>query len=279
MRGFTQSARQRKREAAERGEIPQPPRMWSFREGLQLLIDRLTDGSGAQIIKDVGIGSIGRDPNSDPVKPQWIVRGDGSDHWRADAVILACPAHEQATIVADLDSLLAQIIGTIPYNAIAVVGLGFRVSDCPGNLAGFGYIAPQATKGDVLGVQWCSSIFPDRAPSGLVLWRALCGGWHRRDVLNWTDDELARAVLKELQIAMKVSGEPVFRHIVRWPNAIPQYTLGHLDRVAKIEDQLRLHPGLFVAGNAYRGVAINDCTEQAELVAERVAEYLEPVAR
>jgi oxygen-dependent protoporphyrinogen oxidase len=273
MKGFTEAARQRRNEATQRGEMPQPPRMWSFHEGLQVLIDRLSDFASAKIFKGVSIRSIGINPDTNPAKPSWTIHGEGNDQWSADAVVLACPAYQQAAIVGDLDPIMARSMESIPYNVIAVVALGFPQANCPGNLDGFGYIAPQATKGDVLGVQWCSSIFPARAPDGMVLWRALCGGWHRRDVMNWSDNELTRAVLRELRHAMKVRGEPVFRYIVRWPNAIPQYTLGHLDRVAAIEERVKRHPGLFVAGNAYHGVAMNDCTEQAELVAGQVAQY------
>ena len=126
----------------------------------------------------------------------------------------------------------------------------------------------------MLGVQWCSSIFPDRAPPGMVLWRALCGGWHRADMVDWPDDRLVDAVRAELRLAMGVTAAPVFVHVVRWPSAIPQYHVGHLDRVRRIEARAATHPGLFVGGNAYHGVAMNDCTEQANVLADRVAGYI-----
>ena len=138
---------------------------------------------------------------------------------------------------------------------------------------GFGYIAPQNTRRDVLGVQWCSSIFPERAPDGMVLWRALCGGWHRAEILDWPDERLVEAVRAELRLAMGVTSAPAFVHIVRWPAAIPQYHVGHLDRVRRIEARVAALPGLFVGGNAYHGVAMNDCTEQAVILADRIAGY------
>ena len=150
-------------------------------------------------------------------------------------MVLACPAYEQAAILDRLDPKLAEDVGGIAYNRVAVVALGYRQSDCPWSPDGFGYIAPQNTRRDVLGVQWCSSIFPDRAPPGFVLWRALCGGVNRVDVADWDDDTLAKAVHAEMKLAMGVRGEPVFRRIVRWPRAIPQYNVGHLARVARIE--------------------------------------------
>jgi oxygen-dependent protoporphyrinogen oxidase len=108
----------------------------------------------------------------------------------------------------------------------------------------------------------------------MVLWRALCGGWHRPEMTDWPDDRLVGAVRSELRLAMGVTAEPVFVQIVRWPNAIPQYHVGHIDRVWRIEARAADHPGLFLGGNAYHGVAMNDCTEQAAVLAGRVAGYV-----
>ena len=102
----------------------------------------------------------------------------------------------------------------------------------------------------------------------------MCGGWHRSEIVDWDDAKLLRAVRSELQLAMGISAEPAFTEIVRWDKAIPQYHIGHLERVKRIEDRLAELPGLFVGGNAYRGVALNDCTEQAILLARKVSDYL-----
>jgi oxygen-dependent protoporphyrinogen oxidase len=268
MRGFTAARRKRRKEAAARGEKPQPPRLWSFREGLQLLVDGLRGRLGDAITTGVEVRRVERVGNS------WRVYCQGQDVWDADAVVLTAHAHEQAAMVEAFDSALAFEMWHIPYNRIAVVALAFREADVPKRRDGFGYIAPQNTRRDVLGVQWCSSIFPDRAPPGLVLWRALCGGWHRGDMIDWPDDRLVEAVRSELRLAMGVTAAPAFVHVVRWPAAIPQYVLGHLDRVRRIEELAGKHAGLFVGGNAYHGVAMNDCTEQAVVLAERVAGWL-----
>ncbi len=188
--------------------------------------------------------------------------------------MLACPAYRQAALLADQDADLAERIGGIPYNRVAVVALGYRREQVPHGLDGFGYLSGQRTGRDVLGVQWCSSIYPDRAPAGTVLLRAMCGGWRRGEIVDWPDDRLLRAVRDELARTIGVRTPPVFHHIVRWSRAIPQYLVGHLERITWIEQRLARHPGLFVVGNAYRGVAINDCVEQAGILAERVAASL-----
>jgi oxygen-dependent protoporphyrinogen oxidase len=244
--------------------------MWSFREGLRVLVDALADALGPVVRTGVAVRAVYPSAGVGG----WTVLGDGRDTWAADAVVLAAPAYEQAAIVADLDPALADDLAAIPYNRVAVVAIGYREADCPVKPDGFGYIAPQRTRRDVLGVQWCSSIFPDRAPAGFVLWRALCGGVNRADVFDLPDEELVRRVHAEMRLAMGVTGDPAFVKVVRWPRAIPQYVVGHLDRVARVDAAAARRPGLFLTGNALRGVALGDCAEQGEAVAAAVARYL-----
>jgi oxygen-dependent protoporphyrinogen oxidase len=270
-KGFAAAARARRVEAKARGAVYQRPgQMWSFRAGLQVLIDGLRDGLRRPPLVGAGARRVARRQGA----PAWTVSGEGREQWDADAVVLTCPAYEQAAILADLDAELAERVNGIPYNRVAVVALGYRQADVPLPLDGFGFLVPQRDGRDLLGVQWCSSIFPDRAPPGAVLLRALCGGWSRAEVVGWDDGRLLAAVRAELRAAMGVTAEPIFHHIVRWERAIPQYHLGHCERVAWVEEQARRHPGLFLAGNAYRGVAMNDCTEQAEALAADVARFV-----
>ncbi len=264
-RGFR--ADRARRQAAGGGRAS--GRMWSFPEGLQSLTQALR--KSLQKAPCVGAPVRGLRRTADG----WEVSsGDGTAH-RADAVVLACPAYEQSTLLTGVDAELAALVGGIAYNRVAVVALGYRSADVPDRLEGFGYLSPQRTRRDVLGVQWCSSIYPGhRAPPGSVLLRAICGGWNRPEVVDWDDDRLAAAVRAELRQALRVESAPVFRHIVRWRSAIPQYHLGHLDRVGRVEARAATHPGLFLGGNAYRGVALPDCVEQAGLVAERLTAWL-----
>jgi oxygen-dependent protoporphyrinogen oxidase len=266
LKGLIAGAKQRRQEAAARGEAHQRPgRLWSFREGLRLLVETLREHLGNRLTLGAGIRRLERGPGG------WIARGDGEDRWEADVVVLACPAYQQAAILSDLDPELAELVGTIPYNRVAVVALGYRAGDLPIPLDGFGYLTPRGSRHDVLGVQWCSSTFTGRAPKDMVLLRAICGGWDHPEVVGWDDPRLVHAVTVELRRSLGVSASPVFHRVVRWDRAIPQYVVGHLKRLEAIEARTARHPGLYLAGNAYRGVALNDCTEQAELLAARIA--------
>jgi oxygen-dependent protoporphyrinogen oxidase len=242
--------------------------MWSFQGGLKTLSETLAMQLRRPPLIGVAVRRILRQDRG------WLVQSDGSDTWKADVVVLACPAYRQAALLADEDAELAERIAGIPYNRVAVVALGYRREQVRHGLNGFGYLSGQRTGRDVLGVQWCSSIYPDRAPAGTVLLRAMCGGWRRGEIVDWPDDRLLRAVRDEMARTVGVHTPPVFHHIVRWNRAIPQYLVGHLERIEWIEQRLARHPGLFVGGNAYRGVAINDCVEQAGILAERVSASL-----
>jgi oxygen-dependent protoporphyrinogen oxidase len=246
---------------------------WSLRRGMGQLVERLADTGDFTLVRGASVRRLVPQPDG-----LWTIVAAGQDTWQADAVVLACPSFAQADITQSFDEELARRLGEIKYNSVTVVALGFRKTDvtsAPGSLAGFGYLIPQRTRRDVLGVLWNSSIFADRAPHDMVLLQAMCGGWNRPDIVAWDDDRLMRAVLGELRQTMNVHAEPVFFRIVRWPQAIPQYHLGHLDRVQGIEERRTSWPGLYLTGNSFRGVSVNDCTEEAERCAAEVIRDLE----
>jgi oxygen-dependent protoporphyrinogen oxidase len=270
LRGMAAARRQRKADAppVTGASTQRAGQMWSFREGLQVLVATLRQRLRGPVLSGVQVRRVQRQPEG------WRVSGEGQEGWSADAVALTCPAWRQAELLADVDGELAAQVGSIPYNRVAVVALGYPAAAVPHRLDGFGYLSPQRERRDVLGVQWCSSIFPGRAPSGQVLLRALCGGWNRPEIVDWPDDHLLAAVRAELGQVLRIEAAPSLHQIVRWERAIPQYHVGHLDRVAWIEDRLLAHPGLYLGGNAYRGVAMNDCVEQAGRLAERISRSL-----
>ena len=258
LRGFLRAAK-------ARGEKSAPQRMWSFTGGLGVLIDALRESLGPIVRTGLKVRRIERSSTG------YLVHGEGAESWAADVVVHTAPASAQAASLRELDPALAEELGSVKFTPVNVVLLGYRTQDAPLAPDGFGYIAPQNTRRDVLGVQWCSAIFPGRAPPGMVLWRALCGGVNRADVMTWPDEVLLKAVHREMQLAMKVTAAPVFTRVIRWPQAIPQYEVGHIARLARIDTLAAKHPGLILGGNSHRGVALNDCTEQAEVIAGRIS--------
>src|SRR5262249_44370524 len=212
IRGFLRAALERKAAAKSKAVTPsRGNKLWSLDTGLDALIDRLCEALPQAPIRRIKVSRVLRRDEA-----EWSVEGEGTDRWRADAVILTCPAYEQAAILADLDPVLAEQIGGIAYNRLAVVALGYRREDVAHPLDGFGYLAPRRTRRHLLGVQWCSSIFPGRAPAGTVLLRAMCGGADRPEMVDWPEERLLEAVREELLVSMGINRAPVFHHVIRW---------------------------------------------------------------
>jgi oxygen-dependent protoporphyrinogen oxidase len=192
----------------------------------------------------------------------------------AEAVVLACPARAAASIVAEMDPELAVRFGAIETAPIAVLHFGYRRDALPERPDGFGFLAPRSEGLRILGTLWASDIFDGRAPAGSQLLTTLVGGAHDPHVLDVDDAALVRAVRDDLARVMRILPDPYFVQIVRHPAGIPQYNVGHLERLAGIEERLARFPGLSVTGASYRGVSINGCIEDARSVAGRVADFL-----
>jgi oxygen-dependent protoporphyrinogen oxidase len=272
LRGMSALRRQRRQLARSQGQnTPPPQRLWSFPGGLRVWIESLA----GRLASPPRVG-IEVDALSPPKEPQgdWRLAAKSGETWNTDAVVLTCPGPEQAYLLDPLDAELAERVGSIAYAPISVVALGYRVADVPTPLNGFGYLTPQRLKRDVLGVQWCSSIFPARAAESHILLRVMCGGWGRQDIASWDDARLNEAVRAELRASLGIVEAPIFQQSIRWPRALPQYQLGHLDRVRWIEKRCQTHRGLFLGGNAYGGVSLNDCAERAVFLAGEITNFL-----
>jgi oxygen-dependent protoporphyrinogen oxidase len=242
--------------------------------GMQVLIEALERELSAVIARQHHVRSVEK---SDV---QWSVRStNDSQPTVCDAVILACPSWKQATLFqhdhANEESRqLAELLRQIPSAPAVVVALGYRQQDLPDSLPmGFGYLAPERLGRPVLGVIFSSCVFSDQAPVGSRLFRAILGGDRRRDVIDWSDEQLVEAVRDDLSALLDVHASPTFQVIQRWPNAIPQYTLGHLSRVRIMEGLAQKMGGLFLTGYSFHGAGVADCVREGKATAKKVAEY------
>ena len=195
----------------------------------------------------------------------------------ADAVVLAGPAWESATLLRDCAPAAADVLTAIHPAPLAVVCLGYDEASLRaerGPLDGFGFLVPRGEGPRILGALWESSIYPARAPRGKALLRVMIGGATDPGAVALTDDELLAIVRTDLERTMRLRLEPEMVHLIRHWRGIPQYTIGHQSRLDRIDTALGAHPGLFLAGNSYRGVSINACIEDAPRIAARVAAHL-----
>ncbi len=194
----------------------------------------------------------------------------------ADAVIVATPAYVAAELLRGVAPDAAGPLEAIPYAGIRVVALGFPRSAVPRPLDGFGFLVPPGQGLRILGSLWTSTLFPPQAPEGMVLLRSLAGGMRDPGFLDLDEDEAIDAVRADLRTSLGVAAEPTMAHVVGWRRGIPQYTLGHLDRVEAATEAAGSVPGLALTGNAYRGIGLNDCVHDARAVGREVAGRLDP---
>jgi protoporphyrinogen/coproporphyrinogen III oxidase len=211
----------------------------------------------------------------------FTVRAAGRS-FEADAVVLAGPARESAELIQPFDPQLGALIGRIATAPLAVVCLGYdeaTIAAERGPLDGFGFLVPRQEGPRILGALWESSIYDGRAPKGKALIRIMIGGATDPEAVALEDAQLIDIARRDLAQTMSLRAVPEFVRVVHHRGGIPQYTIGHSGRLSRIASLLPSYPGLFLAGNSYRGVSINSCVEDAPAIASRVVDHLRSVER
>jgi oxygen-dependent protoporphyrinogen oxidase len=199
--------------------------------------------------------------------------GPGGD-MAADAVVLAGEAHRMGPVVKEVDADLARRLEAIPYAGSVAVALAYPRAAVGHALDGFGFIVPRAERRAALACTFASVKYPHRAPEGSVLLRVYLGGALGPAVLDRDDAALVALAHADVADLLGIQGPPVLSRVWRHPAAMPQYEVGHLDRVAEIEARVAAWPGLALAGAAYRGVGVADCVRSGEEAAARVVGQL-----
>lgn len=239
----------------------------SFERGFATLIDALADRV------DVQCDSAAE--RLEPVDEGWRVRV-GNEWVYGDAVVSTLPAYTTANLVRRLKPDAADRIDEIPYVPCSVVVQCFKKEDVGRSTDGFGFLVPGNAGRAVLGTIWASTVFPEHGPDDQVMFRSMLGGARRTDLADASKDELAALARAELDDLMKVRPDatPTTQVVIPWARAIPQYNLGHAGRVEAAEAVEAAQPGLYLSGNAFKGVAVLACVAQADEVGQRVVEYV-----
>lgn len=249
----------------------------SFAGGMQRLTDRLAerialrsaDPASSQIRLNAKVEGLAVEAEAGKPR-QWQIKISGGETLTADAVCLALPADTSARLLRELDPELAIKLEAIPYASTATVNLAYKRSDIPHPLNGFGFVVPFIEKRTLLACTFSSVKFAGRAPTGHVLLRAFVGGALQPEMFELDDDEMIRRVGDDLRDLLGVARQPLFAQVSRWPRSMPQYHVGHLERVKEIEARVELLQGLTLAGNAFHGPGIPDCIRSGEQAADRI---------
>jgi oxygen-dependent protoporphyrinogen oxidase len=203
-----------------------------------------------------------------------VERDETHEAHSADAVVVATDTSAAAGLLRPIRDVNASALEAIEYAPVAVVGLGYRREQIAHPLNGFGFLVPRKAGLAILGTIFCSSLFARRAPEGGANLTTFVGGATNPDVLDKTEDELLALVEEELRPILGILGEPVTRFLRRWPRALPQYNLGHAEKLARIRNALGIVPGLFLTGNYLRGPSLAACIAHAQDTAQEVVRFL-----
>jgi len=257
--GLFRAMMAKKKEAKPGGGTAMGPggTLTSFKGGMATLVNRASEQLGDRARRNTPVTAINN------VEGGYAVRCANGETFTAESVIVAAPAHAAAGMVRGIDANLADALAAIPYTSMTVVCTAYDQAAVGNKLNGFGFLIPRTQGRRILGCIWTSTLFPGRAPHGKILLRTMIGGATDPDAVKLDDEAMLDVIRKELFPILDIKSDPVLHRIFRWEKAIPQYTFGHQVRVRAIEAAEERHPGLRFAGNAYRGVGINDCVVSA----------------
>ena len=231
----------------------------SFDRGMQVLVDALARAIG-ECRLNTRAESVKRDG------PPWTITTNSGEQIEADAICLAVPAYVAASLLEQTNAELAGKLQQIKYASTATINFGYRREVIKHPLDGFGFVVPFVEKRSLIACSFSSVKFSRRAPEGQVLLRAFAGGALQPEIFQLAEAELVARVDADLRELLGISEKPLFVEVAKWERAMPQYEVGHVERVKEIESLLE--PGLTLAGNAYHGAGIPDCIRSGEKAAE-----------
>jgi len=241
----------------------------SFDRGMSALPDtiaaRLPQGS---IETNSRIERMSHDPEGWRIQ---ITKPTGIMELVARHLVLAVPAGEAARLLEPLSSEAARLLASIPYAPIVSLALGYPRNQVHHPLDGFGFLVPRREGMRTLGALFSSTLFSGRAPSGKALITAFMGGTTDAEAVTLDEEALLRRIDEDMETTIGTEAPPDMAYLSRHQNAIPQYTLGHLDRVARIKSLLEAFPGLHLRASWSEGISVADCIRNGEKLANRLS--------
>ncbi|MBF0317028.1 MAG: protoporphyrinogen oxidase [Nitrospirae bacterium] len=241
----------------------------SFEAGMGSIIDALVERLGQRI--RVGRPAVAVENLHD----RYVVHFDAQDPIEAEVVILAAPAYASSVMVKELDAQLSRELAGIVNPPVSVVCMGVKTQHIKGKgVDGFGFLIPSRAGKKTLGTLFDSTIFPHRAPEGYTLLRTMAGGARNPHVALLKDDDLVSTVLAELSDIIGLKDTPEMIKIYRHEKAIPQYNQGHPAMLDRVNRLMHRHRGLYLHGNSYSGIGVNDCIETSFALVERIAQEM-----
>lgn len=240
----------------------------SFSKGMQQLTDRMAEAAGqGSMRKGLAVTSLQRTGSNG-----WEARLSDHSTVPGDALIIATESWAAEPLIRPHDKAIADALAGIQASSSATISFAFNEAEVGFDLNAFGVLCPLVEGRPLMAATYSSTKWPGRAPAGKVLLRGFVGGPHNQEVMKRTDEEIVQMVLAEFReiLGLNPKAKPLFSRIFRWHLGMPQYTLGHLNRIELIEDRCAKTPGLAFAGGSYRGVGLPNCIESGERAVSKI---------
>ncbi|MEE9443269.1 MAG: protoporphyrinogen oxidase [candidate division Zixibacteria bacterium] len=250
----------RKKQGSKGGPVGPQGRLTSFKNGLNTLIETFEKKYFNDIKSGMEVIAIRK------INDGFELNFKFTPAEKYDAVICAAPAYAASALTGELNDELSQLLSSIPYASITVACFGYKSEYIEHDLSGFGFLIPRNQDKRILGSIWTSSIFFGRSPMNMVQLRTMIGGATDPEAINLTDDELTALFHRELSEILGIKNEPDYVKIFKWLKGIPQFVMGHPDKIKKLMEFESKFPGLYFTGNAYDGIGLNDCIIRSEKV-------------
>lgn len=242
----------------------------TLKNGLQALVDaieaKLTPGT---VLKGTRILSIDKRSNG----TGYEIGLNNGESMQADSIVIALPHLAMAELFPDRDYLCGY--KQMPATSVATVAMAFNAEDVEDRLDGTGFVVSRNSDYTITACTWTHKKWPHTTPEGKVLLRCYVGRAGEETVVDLSDAEIERIVLEDLKQTMNILATPEFTIISRWKNAMPQYTVGHKDRLNNMKAKLREDmPGIFIAGGSFEGIGLPDCIDQGKAAVQDVLQYI-----
>lgn len=263
IKGLRKTTPKKKKSAGKKSGV-----FFSFKDGLESMVDRLSEVLGDDVVSlNTAIDHIEKKEHG-----YHLLLSDG-EVYKADAVVMATPHYTVPKMFSHYD--MFEVFNDVPATSVANVALAFDESAIKKDIDGTGFVVSRNSDFRITACTWTHKKWPHASPEGKVLLRCYVGRPDDQSVVDMSDEEITKVVLRDLKKTMKITQEPEFSVITRWKNAMPQYTVGHKERIAEVRTAMdRKLPGVYLAGSSYEGVGVPDCIGQGEKAVEDVLAYL-----
>lgn len=240
------------------------------RQGMSSWIEGVAASLPADCIEtSVGVQQMQSVPDSDG---RWRLHFSNGTSREFDAVVCSLPASVTSELLSGVCDEAAAIVAQVPYASSAVVAMIVNKRDVSGRIDGFGAICPSREKRRALAISYTSNKYPGRTPEDEVLLRVFLGGAMQPEIVDLSDGELETMAEREVRDLLGWTGRKAnWQGVIRWRDAMPQYHVGHMQRMKDLDELLTPFPSLKLCGAAYRGVGIPQCVRGARLAADAIA--------